>query len=71
MIGAGPHVSTFRLACSMPELWLTLCATVRPRAARADTSWTIDRKRSGFEAKTLCVALKGIESLLLEMELTA
>ncbi len=71
MIGAGPHVSTFCLACSMPELWPTLCATVWPRAARADTSSTLDRKRSSFEAKTLRVALKGVESLLLEVELIA
>ena len=71
MIGAGPHVSNFCLACSMPELRLTLCATVWPRAARTDTSSTLDRKESGFEAKTLCVALKGIESLLLEVELIA
>ena len=71
MIGAGPHVSTCRLACSMPELWPTLCATVWPRAARADTSSTLNRKRSGFEAKTLHVALKGVESLLLEVELIA
>ena len=70
MIGAGPHVSTFHLACSMPELWLTLCATVWPRAARADTSLTLDRKR-GFETKMLRVALKGVESLLLEVELIA
>ena len=55
----------------MPELWPTLCATVWQRAARADTSSTLDRKRSGFEAKTLCVALKGVESLLLEVELIA
>ena len=68
---AGPHVSTFRLACLMPELWLTLCATVWPRAARADTSSTLDRKGSGFEVKTLRVALQGVESLLLEVELIA
>ena len=48
-----------------------LCAMVWPRAARADTLSTLDRKRSGFEAKTLCVALKGVESLLLEVELIA
>ena len=71
MIGAGPHISTFRLVCSMPELWPTLCAMVWPRAARADTSSTLDRKRSGFEAKMLRVALKGVESLLLEVELIA
>ena len=70
MIGAGPHVSTFRLACSMSELWPTLRATVWQRAASADTS-TLDRKRSGFEAKTLRVALKGVESLLLEVKLIA
>ena len=45
----------------MPELWPTLCATVWPRAARVDTSSTLDRKRSGFEAKSPRVALKGIE----------
>ena len=55
----------------MPVLWPTLCATIWPRAARADTSSTLDRKRSGFEAKTLRVALKGVESLLLEVELIA
>ena len=70
-IGAGPYISTFRLACLMPELWPTLCATVWPRAARADTSLTLDRKRSGFETKSLHVALKDIESLLLEVELIA
>ena len=68
MIGTGPHVSTFRLACSMPELWPTL---LRPRAAHADTSSILDRKRSGFEAKTLRMALKGVDSLLLEVELIA
>ena len=71
MIGAGPHVSTFRSACLMPELWPTLCAMVWPRATCADTLSTLDQKRSGFEAKTLCVALKGVESLLLEVELVA
>ena len=71
MIGAGPHVSTFRLACLMPQLWPTLCAMVWPRAAHADTSSTLDRKTSGFEAKTLRVTLKGVESLLLEVELIA
>ena len=71
MIGAGPHVSTFRLACLMPELWPTLRATVWPRAAHTDTLLTLDQKRSGFEAKTLRVALKGVESLLLEVEVIA
>ena len=71
MIGAGPHISTFRLTCLMPELWPTLCAAVWPGAARTDTSSTLDQKRSSFEAKSLCVALKGIESLLLEVELVA
>ena len=71
MIGAWPHVSTFCLACSMPELWPTLYATVWPRAARADTSSTLDQKGSGFEAKMLRVALKGVESLQLEVELIA
>ena len=71
MIGAGPHVSTFHLACSMPELWPTLCATVWPRATRTDTSLTLNQKWSGFEAKMLRVALKGVESLLLEVELIA
>ena len=71
MIGAGPHISTFHLACLIPELWPTLCATVWPRAARADTLSTLDRKRSSFEAKTLPVAFKGIESLPLEVELIA
>ena len=71
MIGTGPHVSTFRLAYSMPELWPILCATVWTRATCTDTSSTLDRKRNGFEAKTLRVALKGVESLLLEVELIA
>ena len=71
MIGAEPHVSIFRLPCLMPELWPTLCATVWPRAACTDTSLTLDQKRSSFEAKTLRVALKGVESLLLEVELIA
>ena len=71
MIGTGPHVSTFSLACLMPELWPTLCAMVWPRAACADTLSTLDRKRSSFEAKTLRVALKGVESLLLEVGLIA
>ena len=48
-----------------------LAALGRPRAARADTSSTLDRKRSGFEAKTLRVTLKDVESLLLEVELMA
>ena len=69
MIGAGPHVSTFRLACLMPKLWPTLCAMVQPGAACTGTSLTLDRKRSSFEAKTLHVALNGVESLLLEVEL--
>ena len=72
MIGAGPHVSTFRFAClirfdararAMADF---ASATVWLRAVRADTSSTLDRKRSGFEAKTLRVALKGVESLLLD-----
>ena len=45
--------------------------TVWARAPRANTSLTLDRKRSGFETKMLCVALKGVESLLLEVELIA
>ena len=71
MIRAGPHISTFHLVCLTPELWPTLCATVWPRAAHADTSLTLDQKRSGFETKTLRVALKGVESLLLKVELIA
>ena len=71
MIGAGPHVSTFCLTCLMPEQWPILCATVLRRATRTDTSSTLDQKRSAFEAKSLRVALKGIESLLLEVELIA
>ena len=46
-------------------------SAVWPRAARADTLSTLDRKRSGFEAKTLRGVLKGVESLLLEVELIA
>ena len=38
MIGAGPHISTFHLACSRPELWQTFHAAVRPTAARAGAS---------------------------------
>ena len=67
MIGAGPHVSTFHLAGWMPELWPTLCAIIRPRAAHAGTSSAVDRKRNYFEAKTLCMALEGVESLLMEV----
>ena len=67
MIGVGPHISTFQLAGWMPELWPTLCAIVRPRAAHADTSTAVDQKRSNFEAKTLCMALEGVESLMMEV----
>ena len=69
MIEAGPHVSTFRLASLRPELWLTFYAPVRPTATGAGTSSILNRKRSGFEAKMLRVTLKGIESLVLEVEL--
>ena len=71
MIRAGPHVSTFCLANSRPKLWPTFYAAVRAMAARAGASSTFNRKRSGFEVKTLRVALKGVESLLLEVELVA
>ena len=33
----------------------------------AGTSLAVDRKRSYFEANTLCVALEGVESLLMEV----
>ena len=46
-------------------------AAVRAVAARTGAPSTFNRKRSGFEAKTLCVALEGVESLLLEVELVA
>ena len=70
-IGAGPHVSTLCLVCLMSELWPTLCATVRPSAVHTSTSSSLDRKRSGSEAKMLHLTLKGVESLLLEVELIA
>jgi hypothetical protein len=56
-IGAGPGLSTFRLARSRPELWASLCATVQKEADRAATSTTLERKRSGFEVKTPHLAL--------------
>ena len=31
-IEVGPHILTFRVACSRPELWSTLCTKVRSRA---------------------------------------
>ena len=70
MIGARPHISTFHLACSLPELWQTLRAAVRPTAARAG-ALTLDQKRSGSEAIMLRVALEDVKSLLLEVELVA
>ena len=68
-IGAGPDPSTFRLARvrSRPELWSIMCATVRSRAARAATLSSLERKRSSFEAETPHLALKGVESSLLEV----
>ena len=44
-----------------------MCATVRSRAARAATLSSLERKRSSFEAKTPHLALKGVESSLLEV----
>ena len=58
-IGAGPDPSIFCLAYSRPKLWLAMCAMVPAHAA---TSSTLERKRSGFEAKTPHLALKGVES---------
>ena len=46
-------------------------AAVRPRVACAGVSSILYQKRSGFEAKTLCMALKGVKSLLQEVELVA
>ena len=66
-IGAGPDLSTFRLARSRPELCSIMCATVRSRSARAATLSSLERKRSSFEAKTPHLALKGVESSLLEV----
>ena len=60
--GAGPDPSTFPVVCSTPELWLTLRATVQPRAARAATLSTLEQKWSTFEAKTPCLAMEGVES---------
>ena len=73
MIGAGPHISTFLFSKLRPKLWLTFYAAVWPTAAHAGASSTLDRKRSSFEAKMLhmCVALEGVESLLLEVKLVA
>ena len=62
MIGAGPDPSIFGLACSRQKLWLAMCAMVRSRAARAATLSTLERKQSGFEAKTPHLALKCVES---------
>ena len=61
-IGAGPGTSTFHVARSMPELWSSLCATVRPRVARAAISSTLEQKQSTLEAKSPHLALEGIES---------
>ena len=65
MIEAGPHVSTFRLVCSKPELWPTSCATVQ---SKEPALCRVYQKRNGFEAKTLPVALENDESLLLKVE---
>ena len=62
LIGGGPDPSTFLVARSMLELWSTLCATVRPRAARAATLSTLEQKRCTLEAKTPHLALEGVES---------
>ena len=70
-IGAGPHVLTFHLAGSRPELWPTFYAPVQQTAAWAGASTTLNQKQSGFEAKTLCVVPEGVESLLLDVELVA
>ena len=54
-IGAGPDPSTFPVS-------QTLCATVRPSAARAAILSTLKQKRSMFEAKIPHLALEGVES---------
>ena len=61
-IGAGPDTPTFAVARSMLELWSTLCATVRPRGARAAVLSTLEQKRSTIEAKTPHLALEDVES---------
>ena len=68
--GAGPHISTFSLASSRPKLWLTFYTAVWPTAVHTGAS-SFPNQKSGFEVKTLCVALEGVERLLLEVELVA
>ena len=62
MMAAGSVLSTFRLARSRPELWVSLCAAVWQEADYSATSTTLERKRSGFEVKTSHLALKSVES---------
>ena len=62
VISARPGISTFCFALSRPELWVSLCATVRQEADRAATSMTLERKQSGFEIKTPHLALESVES---------
>ena len=68
MIEAGPHVSILRLVCSRPELWPTLCTAVQSKEPLTPALCRVYRKRNGFEAKTLPVALESDESLLLKVE---
>ena len=67
-IEAGPHVSILYLACSRPELWPTLCTAVQSKEPLALALCRVYRKRNGFEAKTLPLALESDESLLLKVE---
>ena len=60
--GAGPDPSNFPVVRSMLELWSTLCAMVRPRAAHTTTLLTLEQKWSTFEAKMPHLALEGVES---------
>ena len=60
-IGAGPGLSTFRLARWSPELQASLCATVRQEADCAAASATLERKQSSFEVKTPHLAVESVE----------
>ena len=61
-IGAGSDPSTFPIVRSMPDLWLTLCTTVRLRAARSASLSTLEQILSEFEAKTPHLAMEVVES---------
>ena len=43
-LGAGPDISTFRVARSRPELWSILCAGVQRRAGCTATLSTLEQK---------------------------